>query len=855
MDSTKAQCPISLTGSVSTCAGTGTYFINNFNSANAQFYTWTVMNRDGSINQTFPGSQALNFPIITSTIYSDAFTITVNYNGPGGNCTASIITYSCCDYGTSNALNLTNATSANIPGSSTGIISNREFRIYGTLTINNALTFTDCVFNMGEGSEIVINNSLGAFNSCTFTSCLRMWKGIRIINNGTFKSAGSLFSGAQYAVQFTDNSNGSNGFSDISNQTIFRKNYISVFVPNNNNGASHILNLIGLNEFEVDGSLELPLPYLGMTPASNGQPFCGIDVSNVTSFPIGNSNNVRGVIHDIPTGIIARNSNLEIKNTDFFTSSNSLRDIAISVIGTNSSPNAIGQTAPIEIMNNTFNNYAQGIRMQNCRGTITNRILITNNEFNTGSNMPSFVGNTRTAINVSNPINVNSNISISNNKIDNSINAIICLNIASAPINNSTYNAIVGYNTITFNQPESTFNTGLVKTGITITNGTGLYVQNNNISRSFILNANQVTQPALTLFGINVSGTGGARIKNNYLSRLGTCVQFTGGCIGTQNFCNTLNASYRGFHMNGSLLSDQGTDYKPQDNTWNNFVNVNRISGTTNGGFPIWYYRNNTNYVPIPFLASAAYPIQSNNPGDICGVLSPNLAIDSTIENIKDNTIDYLNYQLENEQITASQLYELLGRDQAIFIDHPDLAAYYLSLSTQNEGLFVEYGNAVTLGELERAHTILTQIMPENAMQSDLKITLEIADKIFRQECEVISEQDSIILAAIAYQSVFQGGLAVLNARAMLGIVREDIVNTQRISSFDNLSGIHYQKIGDTYFFFNAENEPVQRIEVYNYLGQSIESIKGCKYVNSNFPSTNIIKVINQNDVKVFKGL
>jgi hypothetical protein len=89
----------------------------------------------------------------------------------------------------------------------------------------------------------------------------------------------------------------------------------------------------------------------------------------------------------------------------------------------------------------------------------------------------------------------------------------------------------------------------------------------------------------------------------------------------------------------------------------------------------------------------------------------------------------------------------------------------------------------------------------------------------------------------------------------MLGIIREDIVNSQRISSRDNLSGIHYQKIGDTYFFYGADNKPVQRIEVYTYLGQSLESIKGCKYVNAIFPSTNIVKVINQNDVKVFKGL
>lgn len=129
------------------------------------------------------------------------------------------------------------------------------------IIIDGNYTFTNCIFKMNPGSEIIVRlgNTL-TLNSCTYSGQCELWKGITVENNGRLVTTGTstqntIIRDAQYAVRALSGSN-----LNIQNTT-FRNNFIGIYVPI---GANNMISWVcNNNRFDGTGSI---LPYSNWTP-------------------------------------------------------------------------------------------------------------------------------------------------------------------------------------------------------------------------------------------------------------------------------------------------------------------------------------------------------------------------------------------------------------------------------------------------------------------------------------------------------------------------------------------------------------------------------------------------------------
>jgi hypothetical protein len=853
-----AQCPFTINGPNYACNSTNIYTITGNNLGNPNNYTWTLLDRSG--NNLYQNSVGLSATFVFPILYSQAYQIIVNFNnGAGQTCQTVFLVYSCCDVVNYRFLSNTSI-NQEILLNNIGINSNNEvtgnYLVLGTLTIGLPnVIFKNCNFLMAEGSSIDIgNNEVVTFDKSNLQSCNRMWKGINILNNGKIKTQFTTISGALYGINFVGSSTNHN----ITSATVFKRNYVSIYSAPSINPK--VISFSGISGFEISGLDPMPLPFLGMVPANPTLPLAGVFINNVTSFPIDNSTS-RPIIHDLPNGILSVNSGLTVENCDFY----NINRTGIGIRGTAAPVNI--RSFGYRIRGNKFGNVGSdiggiGVSLFNCYGSSTNKILISSNTFNEGNTMYSS-GTTNRAIQFNNPINtLPVNVSIVNNSIAESDIGINCSNIISA--NLGDYNASILSNIISFDQAESTFNSRN-RMGINIASCTGLTVSKNKVIRNLaLLSPSNVNAPQLRLIGINVNTNARGLIFNDTLSNLGTCIRFIGVNTGTQLFCNRLVSSFRGVHLNtSSFISAQGTFNRPQDNQWVSFGNVHRISFTGIYAGPLWFLRTNssTNFLLNPIQNNAATSTPGDNYSFVCGTnpgdpLPPDYIVDDPlIDQTTAAVLDSLTNLNTTLQISASQLYELLRNNNAILDSFPELSAFYNAMNEKFEGQYIQYLNLLEEGNYASAFSILDEMNPDGELQIDLYATLNIARNFIGSEDYVLTANDTMVLLEIANKSVYRSGNAVINARAMLGLVMEDILNNFRIGSSVANNEIKYSLIGDTYFFFDGNDNPVQSIEVFNPIGQLLYASKTCRYIRGSFPINSIIRVNSINSNKSFRGL
>ena len=80
-------------------------------------------------------------------------------------------------------------------------------------------------------------------------------------------------------------------------------------------------------------------------------------------------------------------------------------------------------------------------------------------------------------------------------------------------------------------------------------------------------------------------------------------------------------------------------------------------------------------------------------------------------------------------------------------------------------------------------------------------------------------------------------------------------MNNYRVSDVSVKNEIKYYLIGDTYYFYDGNDNPVESIEVYNTLGQLLYSSKTCAYKRNVFPISSIVRANGINSNKSFRGL
>jgi hypothetical protein len=848
----KAQCPINVLGPSLLCeylldpnlSYFGTYTIQNFNALGT--YSWSVTQSNVTLGPFVTTTPSFIVNLNNLNLPISSLQITVFYTSPNGNnCNTIIYCYNCCKGGGASQLN--NSLSSSLGNQ---VVNGGTFVVNGVFTINNNnIVFKNVTFIMGEASEILINgNANGAtFDNCTFTDCDKLWKGITVSNQGFLKFENStIVTGAQYALNFPQ------GQPVLSMGTVnpvyFKDNFIAVYVPPTASTGRHVSGLYG---FDIDGSsLQLPLNYLGMPITQGGRPFRAFDISNIDSVEIKN-----GVVHDIGQGIVVSNCKAKIINNLLF----NIPQNGINIAG----GGAIGNGANHRIEDNKFDNVATSngntaINMTQSFGTNMRAINVNRNEFNLGStNNPPGVSST--AISVTNNLQTPTNISLDNNKIANHNVGINCSNLASS--NLPTSKVIISTNIISFNQTRN-WSTSICR-GIVVSNCNFINIFDNTVKRD--IGVLTVSGAANRLFGIDVNIASNAKIERNVLRTLGTCIRFSSANPGTSLSCNSFETSFRGVHFNNtnsnSPIPDQGTFNRPQDNKWVGFGGIPRVtSNAPITNLPTWFYRTSSvaDYLLLPgtYSGNAITSQVGNGNSPICGGNSPQLIDgDNLINEMDAINLDAYYNQDPYLQLSAIQLYELLRESSVILDSFPELAAFYNATQDNFEGQYIEYLQLLEEGNFSDAFTLLNGMNPSGELQIDLKVTIEIARKFIDNENYILTSEDTSTLLPIAYKTVFRSGQAVINARAMLGLILEDILNNYRVSDVSVKNEIKYYLIGDTYYFYDGNDNPVESIEVYNTLGQLLYSSKTCAYKRNVFPISSIVRANGINSNKSFRGL
>ncbi|MAC95059.1 MAG: hypothetical protein CMC96_06130 [Flavobacteriales bacterium] len=225
---------------------------------------------------------------------------------------------------------LNNANSSqlfSIIGNNSGNISNRIFRIEGTLTLDTSVSFINCSFYMGEDAKIVVNNNASVvfYNNNSnikeefFTSCSpdKYWDGIYQTNGSYFVMWGNdtiSYNKDTIAWRISNSKNGINlvNVEDVNIEDIhFENNGRALSVENTGTNTTNAK----INHHIIQCTQ--PLNY------GNGEfyPQTAIDLKNIRTRPSGyysDQFDIRNVVLNSSGGNIQlANSEVVIGNVDF----------------------------------------------------------------------------------------------------------------------------------------------------------------------------------------------------------------------------------------------------------------------------------------------------------------------------------------------------------------------------------------------------------------------------------------------------------------------------------------------------------------------------------------------------------
>jgi hypothetical protein len=685
---------------------------------------------------------------------------------------------------------------------------------------------------MSEGSEIRVSD-YAAWNGCQlFSACLSYrWRGINILNNGIIKTAlGTTISDAQYAIRFSASNSGQGGH-HLTN-TILSNNLIGIFSDPTTN---HIAAWTGIEGLIIDGMVNNPLvPYFNMPATAT----LAVDLNFMNEFPmVGNLNNPNQILNYPANAFNASFSNVRLDYVQF----SNIQRIAFNGIGQSGFVPTIG-TYTYQIENCTFFDISSGINIQNAIGTTAAPVLINKNTFYRNSTGLFFNQAIRYAPNV----NTNSNFSIIYNSIKN---AMWGIQVSMATSNGT---GEVSVNDIELDRT--------VATGIFVTGCTGTNVISNEIYRGA-----PITTGPLNNVGIDVNTGGTIFVHRNRLRNLGTGVRYTGGCLGTQNRCNTLISLQRGFQMNNAFMSTQGTQNRPQNNAFSGFNTNPKITGVAILPIPFWFYKNSGSNIITPVIAAAAIPVIATSTWN-CPVVSPQRSLnyldsieipsDSTIEELISGT--YEDAQEVSIEQSLGQLYELLQNNQTALTDSTYLA-FYTNYGNTNSGTLYAIDKLIGAGDYTGAQNLIDSFIPARDDEYDMTTILGYLIRISSDSLYFLTSQDSSILLAIANKSVFVSGRAVLYARSILGLYLHDVIHeTFRIGNsalIQNNGPFTYTKDNRIYNFYLEGNPVMLEIEVYNLSGQLVKETSGSILDLQGEPSNLIIKVTNGQSQQVYRNL
>jgi uncharacterized repeat protein (TIGR01451 family) len=243
---------------------------------------------------------------------------------PSGNTAQSTVcvdVYSSCinevDYFFSGVNNISDIAQL-INGVPSNSLTNVTIGIHGTLYIDIDFTFFGSTLRMEPGAEIIMNTGSGAWlnfilDNTTISGCHQMWRGIVMSGSNLFTLHNfSEISDANIALELTERC--SFRFRDSRVRNCVTGIYLRQHPSNNYYSA--VSGIVEGTTFEMASASLLP-SYSTQPPYTQNKSRAGIDVSHLSAFVLGNNSANRNIFRNMSNGVISRNGNIDIRNSQF----------------------------------------------------------------------------------------------------------------------------------------------------------------------------------------------------------------------------------------------------------------------------------------------------------------------------------------------------------------------------------------------------------------------------------------------------------------------------------------------------------------------------------------------------------
>jgi hypothetical protein len=492
---------------------------------------------------------------------------------------------------------------------------------------------------------------------------------------------------------------------------------------------------------------------------------------------------------------------------------------------------------------NEFRNFKQGIVMTEVFGT-PYKIILTANTFNPFNAPLSVVNDDAiqvryTSVGAINPPQV----LINQNEIYKYRRGILCTKLdAQTQITDNMIQAVAS------NLPP------YMTYGIKTQSCNGNLIDNNTFYRN---GDNPVSASLNLLSGISVESGTNNIISNNWCHKAGKGIRFFNSTTNNSVHCNTLGFNYDGIRMDGtnslnSDIGDQGSSGAAQDNFWYSLSDPN---ASNIHFFPApnaqrtWYIRttySGTGYDPTSGECSncispapAILPDFSAVANDSCASVpcdapNPNDCAQQRIHHLIDDAGMYFNLNEESYYDIVRYVFSELEKHPELLdlgtVYDEDLQAFYDSVSATNIGILNNVTELIVANDTVQAVMINTTITPENLNEENTRLVNVIYLKTWAQNKFGFEEEDYNTLLNIAYQNPVSGGMAVYDARVMLGIDAEDYSwDAERKVNFKKPDDPRFGKIspnpnnGTMQFVYKLEEDEKGILQIFDVKGHELK--------------------------------
>jgi hypothetical protein len=665
----------------SACDANAIYVVNY--DPNYQ-YTWTIGN--GTPIVSGQGSNSITVDWTAGNGGSTNVDVTITDLATGCSALGTLHIGECCIWGLNEAYNFYNTSTtgissiATIPGwytvsGGTYVITNHNFTINGTFTVNQNLTLEGCQVKMGYNAEIILAPGVQFLvdKKTNISACNEMWK--RMLVDGTNPNTRLIVrdgSTVQDAMEAIVSTNG--GRFELYTTTVdrvkFNKNFKNIVVQNYNGQHPGFVRQTDFNCADMAvpqvPNISIP-PHTLRYPHIGQRTYLGADIEDVANFPnMGDPTTAanKNVFRNMDYGIYGLRSSITAQNNEFIMVNNP------NTLGCKTCPCPIGtgicaegqQGNPVTVTvggspaaTNRFQDCGNGVFVRNYVN-----LYATDNQFTTISNEVISVLNAP-----------NGSITIRNNIFDYWAMGIAISNIpgAFATIDANQFNytttlppsgpqpysftAIRVQNVFPQNSSLFIQNNDIkrIRLGIVVTNVNGAVITNNNPiwftanitatspkhygiwtqnSRSVLIRDNFIKRlspdPTSSLIditqGIRLEKCITSTVEDNTVQRMGSGIRCVGNNGSSRLACNLLDRCYYGFKMGeNNAATDIGTQLtngQATGNYWidNPYANAFRIEGAVTPSGTNWFSGATGNYFVNALNTSTlglVYPIGSTN--------------------------------------------------------------------------------------------------------------------------------------------------------------------------------------------------------------------------------------------------